>query len=154
MSNDMFSIYKGLPISTAQTYVVEESQVIEFGKQWDPYPWHTDPASARQTFFGQLIAPGVMLDAVLIKLAHELSPRFPDDSIIGMVGADGIRYAQPARVNDELSANGVVVALEQSSSKPERAVLKIGWEVKRQDGEVVFTRTNALLVLSKYCRFS
>ncbi len=37
---------------------VEETEVIAYGRRFDPQPFHTDPAAAEQSVFGGLIASG------------------------------------------------------------------------------------------------
>jgi acyl dehydratase len=37
---------------------VEESEMIDFARRFDPQPFHTDPVAAKQSVFGGLIASG------------------------------------------------------------------------------------------------
>ena len=39
---------------------IEKSKMINFAKRYDNIPLHTDEEYAKSTFFGKLIAPGVM----------------------------------------------------------------------------------------------
>jgi len=39
------------------TATVSEEEIITFARQFDPQPFHIDPAAARQSFYGGLIAP-------------------------------------------------------------------------------------------------
>lgn len=40
--------------------VIEKDKMLEFARQYDNIPLHTDEAYAESTVFGGLIAPGVM----------------------------------------------------------------------------------------------
>ena len=40
--------------------IIEKSEMIDFAKKYDNIPLHTDEEYAKSTFFGKLIAPGVM----------------------------------------------------------------------------------------------
>lgn len=119
--------------------------------QWDPLPWHTDREAARQSFYGGLTAPGVMIDAMFMKLIH-WTVQWPEGALIGMVGAEAVRYPQAVRPGDELSLRGEVVSLKRLQSKPDRTVVKVAWEMRRADQQVVYERTNVLLFRSKFCK--
>jgi len=41
-------------------FVVEKSRMMKFAKTYDPMPAHTDLEHAKQTKFGDIIAPGIM----------------------------------------------------------------------------------------------
>ncbi len=153
MKEESFMIHKGLKFSSNVPYKPSESDIIEFASKWDPYPFHTDIEAAKESFFGELTAPGVMMDAVLIILAHDLSPRFLDDAILGMIGAEDVKYIKPMKPDLVYTSSGVVVSLKQSSSNPDQSVVKIQWEIKNEEGMAIFNRTNVLLVKSKHCKF-
>lgn len=154
MEETTFILYEGLELHSQETYTPTDIDIIEFGMKWDPYPFHTDSEAAKNTFFGELIAPGVMTDSILIKLAHKLSPQFPDDAVLGMIGAESVRYIKPVKPGQELSSHGVVVSLEQSKSNRGQAIMKVEWEIKTSEIVVLYNRTNVLLVSSKYCCFT
>ena len=82
------------------TYEVTESEIIEFAEQWDPQPFHTDPAAAEDTMFEELVASGwhvcamamrIMVDCLLSETGSE-----------GAVGVDELRWHEPARPGDIL----------------------------------------------------
>jgi acyl dehydratase len=37
-------------------YTLTEENILAVGKEWDPYPFHTDPEAAKDTFYGGLVA--------------------------------------------------------------------------------------------------
>lgn len=47
---------------------VEEAEVLAFGRRFDPQVFHTDPAAARETEYGGLIASGWHTAALMIRL--------------------------------------------------------------------------------------
>ena len=153
MKEESFLIYKGLKFSPNVPYKSSEADIMEFASKWDPYPFHTDREAAKESFFGELTAPGVMMDAVLIIMAHDLSPRFPDDAILGMIGAEDVKYLKPMKPNVVYTSSGIIASLKQSNSNPDQSVIKIQWEILSEEGVAIFNRTNVLLVKSKYCKF-
>lgn len=143
-------IFVGKVIVPKETYCPTEAEIVGFAKQWDPFPWHTDKAAAEKSVFGGLTAPGVMIDAILIRLIHLTDPP-PPGAFIGMIGAEDVRYLQPIRPDDQLSGRGEVVSLRRSESNPKRTVAKVRWEIKRADGALVYSRTNVVLCGSVHC---
>ena len=53
---------------TAADYEMTAEEIIAFGRQYDPQPFHTDPVAARSTLFGQLVASGWHTAAVSMRL--------------------------------------------------------------------------------------
>ena len=143
-------VYLGRVVASPRPYSPTESEIVEFARRWDPLPLHTDKEAAARTVFGGLTAPGVMIDAILIRLVHT-AVKWPPGALIGMVGAEDVRYLQPVRPGDELSLRGEVVGLKRSQSNPERAVAKIRWELRRADRQLVHARTNIVLFHAGHC---
>ena len=143
-------VFVGRVFIPRETYSPTEAEIVEFATKWDPYPWHIDRRAAEQSAYGGLTAPGVMIDAILIKLIHLVNP-LPSGAFIGMIGVESARYVQPVRPSDELTARGEVVALRRSESNPRRVVAKVAWEITHTDGTLVYSRTNVVLCGSEYC---
>ena len=38
--------------------IVSEDEIVSFGRQWDPQPFHVDPEAAKESVFSGLIASG------------------------------------------------------------------------------------------------
>ena len=57
----------GDKFNTAEHTVTAE-EIIAFGRQYDPQPFHTDPGAAKATLFGQLVASGWHTAAVSMSL--------------------------------------------------------------------------------------
>lgn len=49
-------------------HAVTESEIIEYAKQYDPQPFHTDPAEAHDSVFGGLVASGWHTTAITMRL--------------------------------------------------------------------------------------
>src|SRR2546429_9892091 len=49
-------------------YKVTEEQIVSFAREFDPQPFHLDPAVARQTMFKGLIASGWHTAAITMRL--------------------------------------------------------------------------------------
>ena len=64
------------------SYTMQEAEIIEFGKRFDPQDFHVDPAAAAQGPFGGLIASGWHTGAIMMRMfagefLEKFQPRFP-----------------------------------------------------------------------------
>ncbi len=116
---------------------VEEAEIIEFARRFDPQPFHTDPETARQSIYGNLIASGWHTAGLMMRLLveHYLSP----GASLGSPGVDELRWLKPVRPADVLSARVTVLEAAVSRSKPDRGLVRSHVEVLNQHGEVVMT---------------
>ncbi len=124
--------------------VMEEKEMIDFARRYDPQAFHTDPDAARKTVFGGLIASGWHTGALSMRLIvdHYLSRV----ASLGSLGIDEVRWLKPVRPGDELSIRVTVLHARPSQSKPDRGVVRSLVEVMNQDREVVMSRTAVNIV--------
>jgi acyl dehydratase len=116
---------------------VEEDEVVEFGRRYDPQPFHTDPAAGQQTPFGGVIASGWHTAGLMMRLVvdHYLS----HVASLASPGVDELRWTQPVRPGDTLSVRATVLEARRSRSKPDRGIVYTLFEVLNQRGEVVMS---------------
>jgi acyl dehydratase len=125
------SVYRLGPI------VVDEDELLAFGRRFDPQPIHIDPVAAAAGPFGGLIASGWHTAGLMMRLLalDFLSPA----SSLGSPGIDELRWIRPVRPGDQLSVTVTVLDAVASRSKPDRGILTSRIEVANQDAEVVMT---------------
>ena len=58
----------------SRTHLVDEAQIVEFARQFDPQPFHLDAEAAKQTFFQGLAASGWHTAAITMRLLVESAP--------------------------------------------------------------------------------
>ena len=123
---------------------VEEDDVVDFGRRFDPQPFHVDAEAAAAGPFGGLIASGWHTCALMMRLLADeyLSPV----SSLGSPGVDELRWVAPVRPGDELTLRTTVAETRPSRSKPDRGLVRTHVELLRQDGTVVLTMTAMNLV--------
>lgn len=127
-------------------YVVDEAQIIEFARQFDPQPFHTDPEAAVQTFFGGLAASGWHTAAITMRLL--VTSGLPlADGVIG-VGGD-ISWPRPTRPGDALKIEATVEEIKPSRSKPDRAFVIFRVDTTNQDRELLQRFMGNLLVRNR-----
>jgi acyl dehydratase len=117
------------------TVKVEENEIIEFARRYDPQPFHTDPVAARATQFGGVIASGWHTAGMAMKLLVE--NYIPHGSSLGSPGVDELRWHSPVRAGDILSVRVTIVETKPSESKPDRGLLRSFVEVLNQRRAVV-----------------
>jgi acyl dehydratase len=117
------------------TVKVEENEIIEFARRYDPQPFHTDPVAARATQFGGVIASGWHTAGMAMKLLVE--NYIPRGSSLGSPGVDELRWHIPVRPGDILSVRVTILETKPSQSKPDRGLLWSFVEVLNQRREVV-----------------
>ena len=119
------------------TYAVSEEEILEFGRRYDPQPFHVDPQAARHSPFGGLIASGwhtgsifmrLYVDAVLAGSASQGSP-----------GVDELRWRAPVRPGDVLSGRLRIPDVQPSATRPGRGTVFFENSLTNQEGVVVMT---------------
>jgi acyl dehydratase len=123
-------------------HLVTEEEILEFGRRWDPQPFHTDPEAAAASTFGGLVASTVHLFALLTKLGmtdNELAAM----SALGMT--DLVNHA-PLRPGDRVRHQSTVVEKRSSKSRPGTGIVVMRGMLVNQRDEPVFSAEIASLV--------
>ncbi|QXJ22151.1 MaoC family dehydratase [Actinomadura graeca] len=114
---------------------VDEKDILEFARRFDPQPIHIDSAYAEKGPFQGIIASGwhtgsimmrLFADHVLSRVASMASP-----------GVDELRWPAPVRPGDELRLRVTIVEARPSRSKPDRGLVRTRAELLNQDDKVV-----------------
>jgi acyl dehydratase len=116
---------------------VEEADIIDFAKRFDPQEFHTDPDAAKRGPYGGLIASGWHTCSLVMRVLvdRHLSPA----SSLGSPGVDELRWLRPVRPGDTLSIRVSVLEANRSRSKPDRGMVRSLIEVLNQNREVVMS---------------
>jgi acyl dehydratase len=125
-------------------YTATEGEIIEYAKQYDPQPFHTDPVNARNSVFGGLVASGWYIAAVTMRLIALSETRIAG-GLIGL-GVEELRWLRPVRPGDTLHAEVEVLEVRPSHSHPDRGIVRVRNTTLNQKSEVVQTMVTALFV--------
>ncbi|HYC64656.1 MAG TPA: MaoC family dehydratase [Reyranellaceae bacterium] len=114
-----------------------EEEIISFAKLYDPQLFHIDPAAARDSIYGGVIASGWHVASKMMRL-------FVDNYVdhrttLGSPGVDELRWLKPVRPGDTLTGWVECAAKVPSKSKPQMGVIHEAWQVSNQKGELVMT---------------
>lgn len=118
-------------------HTVTAAEILAFADQWDPQRFHIDPDEARNTPFEGLIASGWHTASIFMRLYVMTLLR--DSSGIGSPGVDEIRWNEPVRPGDTLTATLKVENITPSLGRPDRGTVKPRCELTNQRGRSVLT---------------
>ena len=118
-------------------YEMQEADIIDFGRRYDPQPFHTDPELALDTVHGGLIASGWHTGCVAMRmLVENFVSRVAS---IGSPGMDELRWFKPVRPGDILSLRVTITETRRSSTRPDRGIVTALMEVLNQERETVMS---------------
>jgi acyl dehydratase len=121
------------------SYEMTREEIIEFGRRWDPQPFHVDEQAAAASAFGGLIASGWHTGCVLMRLY--VDGLLHDAASMGSPGLDELRWLAPVRPGDVLTVTLHVLDVTESSKRPDRGTVHLRWEVTTVDGVPVARAT-------------
>lgn len=139
MADRYFDDFKvGDKFATA-TKTVTEDMIVGFAKLYDPQPFHLDPATAKHSIYGGLIASGFQTLAIGFRLIWDTG--ILAAASMGSPGFDELRWLKPVRPGDTLRVEMEVVGSRPSQSKPDRGIMRGAYRYLNQKGEAVLTYT-------------
>ena len=100
---------------------VEQEEVIEFARRYDPQFFHTDPERGQKSIYGRLIASGWHTACLAMRLLVE--GYLSSSSSIGSPGINELRWLQPVFPGDLLRVRLTVLETRISHSSPERGIV-------------------------------
>ena len=117
------------------SHTITEEEIVAFAREYDPQPFHLDPAAAAASPFGGLIASGWHTAAIYMGLY--VRNAMDDTAGMGSPGVEELRWLAPVRPGDTLTARSRVVDAWPSESDPGRGTMVGENELVNQDGVVV-----------------
>lgn len=124
-------------------WTVTREEILDFAKQWDPQPFHTNEVAARESMFGRLVASGLHTMAIAIRLAY---PNFYRDvAALGGLGMDEVRLPKPVYPNDTLVGHVEILEKQPMDSNVDRGIVRINYTLFRESGEQVLDMNNMII---------
>jgi acyl dehydratase len=135
--NRYFEDYVPGDVHEFGSILVDEEEVLDFGRRYVPLPYHIDKEAAHQSIYGGLIASGWHTAALMMRL-------YTDNYLskvanLGSPGCDAIRWEKPVFPGDRLSVKVAVLEARISQSKPDRGIIRSFVQVRNQKGEVAMS---------------
>ena len=110
---------------------VTRDEIVAFARMFDPQPFHVDEAAAGRSIYGGLIASGWHTVSLFMRLLVDGLLR--DSASMGSPGVDEVRWPNPVRPGDVLTASAAIADVRQSRSRPDRGVVSTRYAMRNQD---------------------
>lgn len=140
----MDSTYEAVTVGDTDAfgaYEVTREEILSFGRQYDPQPFHTDPEAASESMFGELVASGWHTAAMTMRLL--VDNYLLESGAMGSPGLESLRWQQPVRPGDVLSVETEVA--DKETWDDHRGVVYTDTRTVNQDEETVQTMTAMVL---------
>ncbi|MBO5009858.1 MAG: MaoC family dehydratase N-terminal domain-containing protein [Clostridia bacterium] len=121
--------------------IIEKEKMIDFARDYDNIPLHTDEEYARNTHFGKLIAPGVM--SFMSVWAKYLEVDFFGEELLAGKSTK-IEWIKPVFAEDVLSSRAEITNLVKRNEK--NGLVEITIKAYNQHGELVLTNITEAIV--------
>jgi acyl dehydratase len=125
-------------------HTISQDAIIAFAREYDPQPFHTDPAAASGMFFGKLIGSGWHSAALTMRMLTETQM----DIAHGIIGAgvEQLRWPTPLLPGDVIRVRVDVLDVRASKSRPEIGIVRVRVRTLRDDDTAVQEMTANLVV--------
>ena len=124
-------------------YEVTREEVLEFGRKYDPQPFHISDEEAAKTYFGRLSASGWHTAAMTMSV---IARHLGQQAGLGSPGVDELRWLKPVYPGDTLHVRGTVLDKRPSRSKPDIGSFRTRTLVTNQDDVPVMSYTSTVLI--------
>jgi acyl dehydratase len=129
------------------SYTMEEAEILDFARKFDPQPFHVDKAAAAASIYGGIIASGWHTCGVIMRLI--VDGFLHKAASMGSPGLEQVRWIKPVRPGDTLSVTTTALEVRPSNSKPDRGIVVNEWRATNQNGELVCTVTGMGMFLRR-----
>lgn len=128
-------------------FSLNQEEIVEFARRFDPQPFHVDPKAAKASHYGGIIASGWHTGSCMMRLLvdHFLSPV----ASLGSPGLEEIRWSRPVRPGEVMTVRVTVEQARRSQSKPDRGLIHSRMEVTNEGGEVAMSVRGVNLTLCR-----
>ena len=133
----------GMTVDTAPATIKKE-KMIDFARDYDNIPLHTDEEYAKTTPFGKLIAPCVM--SFMSVWAKYLEVDFFGEELLAGKSTK-IEWLKPVFADDVLTGKATITNLVKRT--PRNGLVEITIEAYNQDGVLVLTDVTEAVVKCK-----
>lgn len=123
---------------------IEKEKMLDFARNYDNIPLHTDEEYAKKTPFGKLIAPGVMSFMSVWNKYLEVD-FFGEELLAGK--STKIEWLKPVFADDVLTGKAIITNLVKRNEK--NGLVEITIEAYNQKNELVLTDVTEAIVKIK-----
>jgi len=127
------------------TITIDAEEIIAYATQFDPQPYHLDPAVAEKSIFGGHCASGWQVCALMMRL---LADTMNDESIpsVGSSGVETLRWLKPVFANDTLHATIEIISHRNAQPQYGYGLVGCAIDVKNQHDKSVIVLNTDIMV--------
>jgi len=122
---------------------LSQDDIIGFAERYDPQVIHTDPAGAKASPYGGLIASGHQTIGTAFAQFIRIGV-FAENSL-GGPAMDDVRWSAPVRPGDALATTVEVLEIRESKSRPDRGIIRLQFRTSADGREVSSFQTTTFL---------
>ena len=119
-----------------EPWTLDEDAIVEFARNHDPQPMHTDAAAAADGPYGGLIASG--WQTALACVGPFLNAVMRDAAGLASPGFETFKWLKPVRPGVPVTPTVRVVDCRRSSSRPDRGIVRFRFLALDEDEEAVW----------------
>jgi acyl dehydratase len=129
---------------SAGAHELTTEDMVAFARQWDPQPWHVDPAAAKRSPMRGLTASSFHTYSIAALLLSRMGPAAGIASLKHEIG-----LPNPARPGDRLTLTMTCVEKRISASRPDRGLITFDGVLANQDDVPVLTLRSLMMVKTR-----
>ena len=127
------------------TITIDAEEIIAYATQFDPQPYHLDPAVAEKSIFGGHCASGWQVCALMMRLLADTLNKECIPSV-GSSGVETLRWLKPVFANDTLHATIEIVNHRNAESQHRYGLVGCAIDVKNQHDKSVIVLNTDIMV--------
>ena len=130
--------WEDFPVGAVRDFggrALSRDDIVRFGREYDPQPFHVDEEAAKRSVFGGLIASGWQTCALAMRMMCDAY--LLDAASAGSPGVENIRWILPVHPGDTLRVRLTVLEARVLQSKPHIGLVRNKWEMFNQKDEQV-----------------
>lgn len=124
---------------------VDAAEIVEFASEFDPQPFHLDPAAGAASILGGLSASGWHSCAMLMRMMCDAF--LLDSTSQGAPGVDYVNWLKPVLAGDTLTGAVTVLERRRSKSRADLGFVTSVASLANQRGETVLELKNTGMFL-------
>ena len=137
----------GLTIQHALGRTITEADNVLFCSiTMNTQPLHLNEEYARQTEFGQRVVNGILTMGLIVGLTVS---DLTEGTIVANLGYERVSHPKPVFHGDTITAETEVLEMRESTSKPDRGIVRLKHRGKNQRGDVVCEIERTVLFLKR-----
>ena len=126
---------------------ITKEDIVAFGNDFAPLPYHTDPEAAKDYMFGELVAAGFHTCSISFGLF--IRAGIFDDCAMGSPGFNKLRWKLPVRPGDILKVSATVTEASPAKNDKGRNLISLLFVTTNQANQTVLEMETRHFVRSR-----